>query len=157
MHGLAPCGMHIVLAACVKHASWHAAHAGSFPARESLPHPPFIHNMQHAALQHAPSSLSLCSSIVPACKQEVQEGAELLLTNLLNSLVNCYPLGTYAPSAATAPHQPHGLRVDAWAEFRYRDGKAVVEAPAWHLPSAEEAGAHAASSCADSSASVAIP
>ena len=89
------------------------------------------------------------------CQQDVQESGQLLLTSLINSLATFYPLQACSPSSCTNPSPErqqggdadsasgtHGLRVEAWGEFRYRNGVAVFEAPAFHSPSAEEVSGH---------------
>ena len=77
-------------------------------------------------------------------RQEVQESAQLILTSALGSLTGFYLTDCYGPSRRTAQQavqgqdQSHGLRLEAWAEFRYRDGAPACDPAPWHVPSASE-------------------
>lgn len=93
-------------------------------------------------------SLQVMHQAVPML-QAVQECGQTLLIALTNNLAFYYPLDGYAASSrqhkaaqspgTDVPHPSgHGLKVESWGEFRYRDGTPAFEEPTFHQPSQEE-------------------
>ena len=68
-----------------------------------------------------------------------------VLMDTIASLANIYITDSENPSTYSLTPTgedgcSHGLAVQAWGEFRYRNGQAALEPPSWHIPIEEEVG-----------------